>query len=290
MERPFGHTVTLQFSLAQSWLRLGPVWAVIAGALATGSLGWRVEDIVRLVTVWILVDPLLGTIWSLWVDQQSDEASTAPLQPAPSQQGFMLPYTQPGSRAERFVLGVRSYQDEWQSGYWPVSRERWVTLGVPIFLALLIAFFLHPIIFWLTLLGIGCIFISGISSVSTNALSVHKAWLQATVQFLLPWGIGTLAWGSLTSLGLTIGFCYWLSYIGGLGVFSGRQNAEYLLLGGQLIAVGVMVASGFILGSLLICLTLFIQWRLYQQSDQLLRTIQYFLIGSVLLAGFALGI
>jgi len=155
MQQFLGHTLKFNLSLSGSWISLGPGWAAIVGALSVGIADINLDTILRLITLWILVDPILGTLWELSVTQGVWRQVTHAQLPSSPARGFNLPYAQPGSVAGQFVLLIRRYRLWWVDRYWPTFANNITTFAVGLVLALVIGLVLSPIIFWLVVLAAG---------------------------------------------------------------------------------------------------------------------------------------
>jgi hypothetical protein len=291
LESPFGHSLKVTLSLTRPWLRLGPGWAMLAGALSTGHFAFDLLLMMQLVTLWLLVDPLLGMLWDLSVEQGLwRKVATAPLGPAAAT-GFSLPYVQPDSIAGRFVLRVRRYQRWWRESYWPENGQAVTSFWLGTLLALLIALFLSTTIFWLTLLTLAMIILAG--QLSRELSSPQGGRLQSVVQLLLPWCLGIVLWTSLWPLGLALAVCYWVTYLGGLRMLGQHHRAEVLFFAGQAAAIVLLLGLQSLPGAAIVSVLLVAQWLLklkFNRSADFLQKAQLFLVVSALVAGWAMGV
>jgi len=291
LEPPFGHTFKVTFVLARPWLRFGPGWAALAGALSTGEFAFDLSLIVQLVSLWLLVDPLLGMLWDLSVERGLwRKVATAQLGPAAST-GFSLPYVQPNSPAGRFVMLVRRYQVWWRESYWPENGSSVTSFWLGALLALLIALFLSTTMFWLTLLTIVLIILAG--QLSRELSSPQGGRLQSAVQLLLPWCMGIVLWSSLWPLGLALAVCYWVAYLGGLRMLGQHHRAEILFFAGQAAALMLLLGLRALPGAAIVSVLLVAQWLLklkFNHSADFLQKAQPFLVVSAIVAGWAMGV
>jgi hypothetical protein len=285
-----GHFLKVRLVLARPWLRLGPGWAALAGALSTGQFAFDLLPLMQLVSLWLLVDPLLGMLWDLSVGQGLwRKVATAQLGPAAAT-GFSLPYVQPDSVAGRFVLLMRRYQLWWRESYWPENGQAVTSFWLGTLLALLVAIFLSTTMFWLTLLTIALIILAG--QLSGELSSPQGGRLQSVVQLLLPWCMGIVLWSSLWPLGLALAVCYWATYLGGLRMLGQHHRAEILFFAGQAVAIVLLLGLQALPGAAIVSVLLVAQWLLklkFNRSIDFLQKAQPFLVASAVVAGWALG-
>lgn len=290
MQRPFGHTLNFTLSLSRSWLSLGPGWAALAGALSTGYFDFKLSLLLPLFSLWLLVDPILGTLWDLSVRQGLWRNISRVELPPPPARGFYLPYAQPEAVAGRLVLLLRRYQLWWRESYRPEGGDQVIAFGAGVLLALLISFFLHPIIMGLTILAIGLTVWAGQTS-PAPAAAESGLW-PALVQFLLPWLMGTWLWSTPTPFGLVLAVCYWSVYLGGLRLSNNHSRAGLLFNLGQAAAILLLLALRLLPGAALLSVLLVTQQLIkikFSDSPAFLQKAQPYLVLSLLAAGLSLG-
>lgn len=283
MQRPFGHTFNISLSPARSWLNAGPGWAMLAGTLSGGTF----RGLLPLLGLWLVVDPLLGTLWDISVRQGVWRKIAAANLPSPPGRGFYLPYARPDAPGGRLVLSWRQYGLWWREQYWPEYRAKLVTFGLALGLALLISLALKPLLFWLTLLAV-LMTLPGIPDLSASA---GGRW-QSMAQFLLPWTMGAMLWSQLSPLSLVIGICYWVAYLGGLRMLGRHRRAEILFFGGQGAALIGLLALRLLPGAALLSVLWLTQLLLYTKHNRpadFLPRAQPYLVAALLAAGVSLG-
>ncbi len=291
MEQHFGHTVKFTFSRSRTWLSPGPGWAAIAGALSSGYLDLSVSTLLQLVSLWLLVDPILGTLWDLAVRQRLWRRITRARLPLPPTRGFILPYAQPGSIAGHVVLLIRRYRLWWAQSYWPVFGGEVITFGVGLVLALLLGLVYNSTLFWLVVLTISLTILAGLSSSDLSKSGGGR--LQSIVQFLLPWSIGAFIWPPVTFLPLVLGLCYWLVYLGGLRMLGSHRRAETLFFLGQVAVILLLLAFRLLPGATILSVLLFTQLLIkikFSQPADFLRKVQVYLVLGLVVAGLSVGI
>lgn len=289
MKQPFGSILRLTFTPANSWLSLGPGWAALAGVLSAGVFEFSLAAGLQFLALWLLVDPLLGTLWALAARQQLWPAPSQAVLPAAGP-GFYLPYARPDSLAGRWLVWLRRYARWWQEQYWPAQGDGCTTFILGAGLALLISFALGLTLFQLTLLAIGLTVLAGHMP---SALSAPEGGrLQSVVQLLLPWVMGAALWSNLTMPSLLLALCYWISYLGGLRMLGRHHRAEWLFWLGQVAALLLLLALRQLPGGALLGVLLAAQHLVHAKFNSpadFLPKVQPYLVGSILVAGWSLG-
>lgn len=290
MTRSFGHTLKFTLAMARPWLSLGPGWAALSGALSTGQAETTLVTLLQLVSLWLLVDPLLGTLWELLVEQGlGRRLGQAPFS-LPATSGFSLPYAQPDSPAGHFLIRLRRYQTWWREIFWPRSGQEVVTVGLATGLALLLGLFLGSNLFWLTLLVL-CLTVWAGQQAPDLSTAGGGRW-ATVLQFLLPWLMGWLLWKPLTPLGLILALCGSAVYLGGLRMLGGHRRADWLFFLGQLAVLLLLLAfrllPGAALFSLFIIAQVLVKTKFPHPADFLPKVQPYLVIGW-LAVGVAVG-
>jgi hypothetical protein len=290
MQTPFGHTLNFVLSLSRPPFNLGPGWAVLAGALSTGLNQVTLTGLLPLFSLWLLADPILGTLWELNVHRGLWRQIRDAQLPPPPAAGFSLPYAQPGSLAGRLVLVWRRYRLWWRQTSGPAHSSDLAAFALAITLALFIAFFLGAAIFWLTLLAIILVLLAGRRPADLVATGGGR--LQTVGQWLIPWLMGSLLWPALTPLSLALAICYSAIYLGGLRLGGHDRYADKLFFGGQAVALLLLLSQRLLPGAAVVTVLLFAQglirrWR--PTPEDFLPGIQPYLVISALAAGLSAG-
>jgi len=220
---------------AVNWL--SPAWAVLCGAVASGGLGWRGEDGLRLALLVLLVDAGWGTLWTSlgstdwatplrrWRNWRFGEPVTTP------------PYTLPGSLADRLSHTLGQLRAWWRDLFWP-------SCGLP-FSAIVIALPVTAVL--AALLGTELLLLSmaaltvmqlGLAWVGGQGIATPK-W-DAGIGVALPWLAGHLTFGTLTlrSVGLALAFA--LAWGSAWQAHSRRERALGIVA--QILAAALLVA------------------------------------------------
>ncbi len=107
-----GSLLNLQFRSARSPVWLGPGWALLCGAVASTGLATRWDTLVSLLLGLLLVDPLLGTVWSVVSSGGRLLASGGEgANPGQGTAGPGLPYALPGSFGYRLFAFLSRWYD-----------------------------------------------------------------------------------------------------------------------------------------------------------------------------------
>ncbi|GAB4449538.1 MAG: hypothetical protein Kow0031_31980 [Anaerolineae bacterium] len=287
----FGASITINLAFSRLRPGLGPGWAMLAGVLAGTPPELTAAVLLQVVGLWILVGPVLGTLWHFAVEQRLWPRLAGAQLPPPPRRGFWLPYAQPNAPAGRWALWLRSYGLWLRQSFWPASGDQLSTVLLGGLLALVLGWALHPSVFWLTLLALALLALAALRPAPLSAPGGGR--LQSLVQFLLPFGTGLAMFPSPSPLPLVLGFCYWVVYLGALRMLGRHARAHWLLLGGQVAAllllltlnrpIGGAVVAAMLLGQLL-------AKTASLQPDAFVGRVRLFLLASLLAASLSLGV
>jgi hypothetical protein len=265
MDQPFGHTIQLQLRRRRPWLSLGPGWAALAGALASGGFDLEVGQLVSLVLLWLLVDPLLGTVWHLafqagpWRDPDP-----AALPEATSIHLGLVPYATPGAlgfRLARWWGRLRAWD---RLGHENGPHQAFVTFVGGTILALILGVLLKPIFGLLILLSLGLAALAGRGEPWTN--SHGQPFWQAIGNVTIPWLMGMFLFDSFTLFATLLAVCYTLVYWGGLRLSGGQLLGERTLIAGQAAAALLLIGLRAPLNAAVLVLMILIQLVLRTQA------------------------
>lgn len=167
----FGPLVDVRLSVDRSIWRLGPAWAVVAGALASGLPLTTTMPVFRLVAAVVLADSAWGLLWRVAAAPPRRGGAEAPSHRA-------MPYAWPGSPLARTVQYLRGMETG------PGSAFHWLAGGLSLTLALSL------------LLGAGALALSlvaaGIALAAWVRLQQNSrpAFCFAILNLGLPWVLG----------------------------------------------------------------------------------------------------
>ena len=204
---------------------LGPGWAVLAGALASGGFRFEAEVLFKVGLLWLLADPILGTVWHLLTDcglwrqlTQTRPPEAKPLRP-------LFPYVAKDSAGYRllvFTAHLRALENG--QGY---------TLLIALFLAVLLTIILGQPVVLFTLTSILVAFGLG-DRVQGRGL------LQSLATFLFPYLTALRVMDALSPEALVLGWVYWVVQLGLLRLLAGKMGGGWLVIGGQGVAAGLL--------------------------------------------------
>ncbi len=224
------HTITLKLIPRKNWFVPGPGWAALGGFLASGILRFEADFfalnapwLLKFGLLWLLVDPVLGTLWRLVVEQgvwrnliHPLVANTLTVKPA-------LPYTATDSAAYR-LSSLMALLRQQEGGQWQTS------LLLPL-VALGLAMALGWQVVLYTALALLTIFWLG--SKTPAEIPLAKPFWQSVGGFLLPYVIGLNLTGGLERGALLLGLGYWTALFGILLLAAGRSSAAKVVIIGQ---------------------------------------------------------
>lgn len=289
-----GRRISLELHPAQTITWIGPAWATICGALASGAFSLSGETLLRILVAIILTDPILGAWRAAWVNTDW----RAPLrvwQPTPTRSWMLLPYARLNSPAARLSQWISSRAKFWRDAVWPEVGLALSTLVISGLIALSVALVLDnspfrrgP--FFLTVLAL-------MLGPLEAELGSHGRgqWARALLEVGAAWLIGNAALGSPTPASILLALFMAFAYRGLLGVAASREVGFAIANLSQIIVSAILVARGAILSAGFVSIGLVAQilWQALarqvgsQDSSYLLR-VQWFLLLGMLVA--ALGV
>lgn len=302
MDRPVGRITQLRLYPIRPLWSLGPGWAAVSGGLAVGGFVLSSETLLKLLLVWLLADPALGTLWGLSVgDASASEQKgiwrrllTARL-PATGPFLRFLPYTQPGSPGRRFAERLGRLRLWWQATFRPEAGREFAALVAVLGLALLLGAVLGRNALVLVLLSIALSWLVALSqkrdvprdieSLGASRREIVSLW-YALGEFGIPWLIGAVVMGRPSWAVIALGVCYSVTYFGLI-----QYGRKFRLIGSsQAITALLLAGLRHPLASGATAILLIPQWGLHVRaaSRSYLRGVQLFVILSMLIAALAI--
>ena len=233
-----GRSVLLRLERGRPLTAFSPLWAGLAGLLASGAMGWNTHTLVTSVLFLLLVEPLMGGLWNLALT-----AAPAPQPAAPEgddsgsgdESAFALPYTRHGSAAHRLLSIFSPGAGE---RYWPLAA-----FAISLAFALAVASVLG---LTLPLLLAAIVVLALRKHWQTGAVALA---LGAVYSFLLPWLMGVAALGQLTAGGtsmyrpvLLLALLSTVAYAACLALSGGSRLPALLVLDATQVAVFGLLA------------------------------------------------
>ena len=305
MDQPVGHITQLRLHPIRPLWSVGPGWAALGGALASGGFALAPQTLLTLVLVWLLADAVLGVVWDLGVGDTSPGGKggiwhallTARLPDSAPSLRF-LPYTQSASPGRRLAERLGRWRRWWQETFSPQAGAEFATLVAGLGLALLLGAILGRDALALTLLTIALSWLAALAHRSERAASQGMLTLWHTLAgFAIPWLLGSLALGRPTWVVIALGSCYAITYFG-LAHQATQATPSFRLIGASQVAAVLLLAGlRYPLAAGAAAILLLPQWGLHTWAADhpaapgaYLRRIQPFVVLSLLIAAWAVAL
>jgi hypothetical protein len=302
LDQPVGHITQLRLRPIRPLWSVGPGWAVIGGAVASGGLALAPQALLSLVLTWLLADAVLGVVWDLGAGDTAPGGQggiwrallTAHLPDSAPALRF-LPYTQPASPGRRLAERASRWRRWWQETFSPQSGAEFAALVAALGLALLMGAILGRDALALTLLSIAFSWLAALAHKSERAAAHDAVTLWRTLGgFGIPWLLGSLALGRPTWVVIALGGCYAITYFG-LARQAAQAAPAFRLIGASQVAAILLLAGlRYPLAAGAAAILLLPQWGLHTWAADrsvapgaLLRRIQPFVVLSLLIAAWA---
>ena len=118
MRQALGPLMKLEVRVSRPLTWLGPAWAALCGAVASGWLTLSGENLLFLLIALFLADALWGTLWHLIAERDwFVSANYSPQAQGGSLTG--LPYTAKGSSSHRVFGRLARMRASWRAVFWP---------------------------------------------------------------------------------------------------------------------------------------------------------------------------
>jgi hypothetical protein len=214
-------------------------WAVLCGALASGSLRWQAEDLLLLAMVVLLVELGWGRLWDLVVGTDwLDPGLPAPSSP-PTTTFVILPYSRPGSLGWRLFEGLHLCGFWWRQMFWPAFG--------PVLLGILAATALTVVLVLLLPERLGLL-----STALASLVGLGLLWrlrqraalaVQAGAQIGLSWLAGHAALVDVNPWAFAPALLFSGAVWGVLRGMNGVRGGSWLLYGGQVGMLALLVMA-----------------------------------------------
>ena len=208
MHRVLGPLMKLEVRINRPLTWLGPAWAALCGAVASGWLTLSGQNLLVLLIALFLADALWGTLWHLlaerdwfvssnWRSQAQEASLTA------------LPYTAPGSPSHRIFSRLGQKLAWWRAVFWPRQGSALLGLAVALPLTLVLAVIVGRRVIILTTAALA---IMVLALLRTRRHSVPPLSLRAILEMGLAWLAGHTAFGPLTWRSFLLATLYTVAY------------------------------------------------------------------------------
>lgn len=268
---------------------LGPAWATMCGAIASGQLAANWQDVFRLLMAVVLMDPLLNAFGSAWRGLRwppRDSTQSAPRSP------IALPYVEagsPGLSAQRWINGLLAW---WRHRFWPESGGRAISLLLTAVFMAGIALSLGNYILLLVL--VGWVLAIAQARPRSGASTRLAGGLLAVSAMGLPWVTGHLSFWGLTWPSAALAVCSAAAFLGWLRMRGeSMEGGLWVSIAAQLGMVMVLVylrhplAAGLVVLALLPQVLIGMAPMVNDETKD--RAIQASLMAGILIGAAALG-
>jgi hypothetical protein len=205
-----GSVTRLQTRLTEPVNWLGPAWAALCGALASGSSDWQGEGWLKLAVLVLLVDVGWGGLWAAlgssdwaatlvrWREWRAGDPVAA------------IPYTLPGSPGDRISRWAGQLRAWWREVFWVECGVAFSAVLVALLVTLVLATLLGADVL---LLSLAALALMQLGLVWEGGRGVISPTWDAFIGVALPWMAGHMLFsGSLPLLSGTVAFAFALAW------------------------------------------------------------------------------
>ncbi len=284
-----GRLIALDLRPTRPLTYLGPAWAALCGALASGHLEWQGNTLLILILTVLLCDPLLGAWRSLWL--HADWRTALPRNLANAHAWLILPADTPTAFFPRLARVAARRVAFLRNVIWPLMDSEMIGLAIVGTLALAIAVVLGLVPFMLTASAMILALVEG-------QLGAERGrGLRAIYEIALTWLIATSAFGAFSWLALLFALLFTLTYRALIGLAVTRLG-HWIVWSNltQLAVIVILVVINMPIGAAVVALGLLAQvlWQLRFHADQdgrmYAQRIQSYVLVAMLVAGLSLWI
>jgi hypothetical protein len=281
----FGRWVAMDLRATRPLTLLGPGWAALCGAIASGGLALRGSTGLTLVLSLLLCDTLLSAWRASWSEVDWRRHPRAP------HLALDTFYLNPEPLPMRVSLRLGLYLANLKEALRPRISAEMIGIAAVGILVLAIAAILGPFAVALAIAAMLLSFLEAQTRVPTR----RSGWLRAFTEIALSWLIAASALASLTWLLAAFAFLFALVYRALLGLATTR-NYQWVFLGNlaQVIVALVLIANDTPIGGAVVLLGLVAQvlWQARYQSDRdgsaYAQHVQSYVLVGMLISAFSL--
>ena len=291
VHRVLGPLMKFEVRITRPLTWLGPAWAALCGAVASGWLTLSGQNLLILIIALFLADALWGTLWHLIAERDWFVSSTNWRSQAQEANLTALPYTAPGSASHRAFSWLGRKLAWWRAVFWPRLGSALLGLVVALPLTLALAIILGQRAIILTSAALA---ITVLALLRAHRHSAPPLSLRAILEMGFAWLAGHIAFGPLTLWSFLIAVSYTVAYHSCLNLAKDSRRRSLTLLKvsqAAVIAVLISLRQPVVAGvvGLLLLAQMLLQPFLGQGEVELwyLRRTRPFLMAGMLLAALA---
>jgi hypothetical protein len=282
-----GRLIALDLRPTRTLTFLGPAWAALCGAVASGGLTLNGQSILFLILTLLLCDVLLGAWRALWL--HADWRTALPRNLANAKVWLRAPGDLPKSFFPRTWETLSRRVRFLREVIWPLVDSEMIGMLIAGILALCIAAVLGLVPLALTGAAMAISLIEG-------ELGVERGrGLRAVFEIVLPWLIAQSVFGAFSWLSFVFAGLFTLVYRALLGLAVDRRE-RWLVWNNlaQLAVVLILVASNTPVGAGVVALALLAQvlwqarFRMDYDGQSYAQHAQSYVLVSMLIAGLSL--
>jgi hypothetical protein len=232
-----GQWIGLRGRLAHPFWGWIGAWAVLCGALASNSLRWEGEVLLALALSMLLAELAWGSLWDLAVGTDWFRPLAEGWPPSHSTPAAALPYTQPHSPGGYLANRLGRLTAWWRVSFWPAAGPALLGLLAALILTVVLALLLPA---RLRPLHAALVALAGLGVVQRRRGKDPLA-AQALVRVGLSWLAGHVALAELGAASVALALSFSLAAWGLLRVGAGLGRGLWLLNGGQIVGVAVLI-------------------------------------------------
>jgi chlorophyll synthase len=233
-----GPLMKLEVRISRPLTWLGPAWAALCGAIASGWLTLSGENLLFLLIALFLADGLWGTLWHLITETDWFVSSNWPSQ-AQEASLTTLPYTAPGSPSHCIFSRLGRRLAWWRVVFWPRQGPAFAGLVVTLPLTLILAIILGRRVIILTSAALAIMVLALLRARRRSAPPLSS---RAILEMGFAWLAGHTAFAPLTSWSFLLATLYTVVYHTCLKLATnGRKPWPTLLKVSQAVVIALLV-------------------------------------------------
>jgi hypothetical protein len=258
-----GRLVALDFRPARPLTMLGPMWAALCGAIASGGLIFQNQWLLKLILLFLMCDALLGAWRALWL--HADWRTALPRNLANARLWFYTSSTESNTLWARFTRAIAQRIHLVRTVIWPLIDSEIIGMLMAGILAICIAIVLGVVPTILTAVALVIALIEG------QLQPEQGVELRVLYEMVLPWFIAQFTFGYFSWLALVYVLLFAVVYRALLALAMARQHRWIVIaLAAQFIAALLLMATNTPAGAGIVILGLLAQvlWQTRYRFDR----------------------